>query len=170
MIKKIIVSLVAIVVLILAYTPAASAAPAPVGPTITLDANDTGFDLVPTADDLSTRTGVNVVVVGSCDGGQYCIEYSKDQCDSGTAGGCAWATENCNVSITALTYDWDYWFQVFVTTHETVHCLTWIGGAGFFHVTDRDSILNPETARQTMRENQTRINSADRKMLQDIFS
>jgi hypothetical protein len=160
---------------ILVPATAASAARAVTGPTITLDANGTGLDLTPTAEDLSKNTGI-AVVVGSCEGGPYCVEFSLDQC-VGAPAGCAWAADpdgeegpaatSCYVSIEE--YGWDYWLTVFVITHEAVHCLTWIGGAGFYHVEDRDSILNAEGSRQTMREQETRINTADRKMLAAIF-
>lgn len=156
--------------------PSAAHAARPGAPTavITLDPNDTGLDLAPTAADWSKRTGVQVLV-GSCDGGLYCVEFSKDECYNSPAG-CAWVETNaaglltCHVSI--VEYGWDYWLTVFVTSHEVGHCLTWIGGAGFFHIPEeeRESILNPTGARQTMRENQTRVNTADRKMIYQIFS
>lgn len=168
--KKFVIVLLAVLVTVLGFAAPAQAARVVAGPTITLDANGTGLDLRPTATDLSKRTGVSVVV-GSCDGGQYCIEFSKDQCSGYTTGGCAWATDTgCHVSIMSVAYNFDYWFTVYVTTHEVVHCLTWIGGAGFFHVDDRPSILNATGCLCTMRENQTKINAKDREMISAIFA
>ncbi len=164
-------------ILSLAVSPAHAAPPQKniTMATITVDPNDTGLDLAPSAADLSKNTGIQVVV-GSCDGGPYCIELSKDECVAGSAGGCAWAVADeagvstCHVSIEPVAYNFDYWLTVFVTSHELVHCLTWIGGVGFFHVDDEKSIIWWQGYIQTMREQQTKIFSGDRSMLSEIFA
>jgi hypothetical protein len=171
-VKRVLVGLlVALFALGVGGAPAHAAKPPRSAATITLDPNSTGLDLQPTAADWSNRTGASVIV-GSCEGGPYCVEFSLDECN-GSPAGCAWAVADeagiatCHVSIEE--YGWDYWLTVFVISHEVGHCLTWIGGAGFFHVDDRPSILNSTGGRQTMQESQTKIEAADRKMIYEIF-
>lgn len=169
--KKFVIVLISILAMVLGFAAPASAAPGEPLATITLDANNTGLDLTPSAEDWSKNTDV-LVTVGSCEASANCVEFSLDQCVAGTAGGCAWAGENgsCNVSIEPIAYTFDYWLTVFVISHEVGHCLTWLGGAGMFHVDDEKSIMYWQGYIQTMREQATKVFSSDRKMISSIYS